>query len=218
MSWCATSLWGVSDVDLKSHWEEVFKTKKADEVSWFQPHLGLSMQLIARAGVSAISPVIDVGGGDSTLVDDLLAQGVVDVSVLDISPEALARARRRLGPRAERVTWIAADVTKAQLPPSHYDLWHDRAAFHFLTNPADRGAYLEVLGHAIRPSGHVVIATFAPDGPERCSGLPIVRYSPESLQAELGPRYELIATEHEAHQTPSGSEQRFVYCLFKALD
>ncbi|HLF69667.1 MAG TPA: class I SAM-dependent methyltransferase [Actinomycetota bacterium] len=205
-------------MDLRSHWQEVFKTKEADQVSWFQPHLRLSMQLIQRAGISAESHVIDIGGGDSTLVDDLLDQGVGEVSVLDISSEALARAKRRLGPLSDKVIWIEADATKAQLPSSHYDVWHDRAAFHFLTDPADRGAYLEILGRAIRPSGHVIIATFAPDGPERCSGLATVRYSPESLQAELGPRYELVAAELEAHQTPFATEQRFVYCLFKALD
>lgn len=199
----------------KAHWEAVFKKRQANEVSWYQPHLRLSMQLIARAGISAKSRVIDVGGGDSTLVDDLLGMGLEEVSVLDISSEALARARQRLGGMAGRVNWVEADVTQVQLPSSHFDLWHDRAVFHFLTNPEERSAYTKLLGWALRPLGHLIVATFAPDGPQRCSGLPTMRYSPEALQAEFGPDFRLIAAEPEDHQTPAGVVQRFVYCLLQ---
>ncbi len=199
----------------KAHWEAVFRKKQGDQVSWYQPHLRLSMRLFARAGASAKSRVIDIGGGDSTLVDDLLAKGVQDVTVLDISSEALSRARKRLGASAGSVRWIEADVSHAQLPSSYYDVWHDRAVFHFLVNPEERAAYTKILGSALRPSAYVIIATFAPDGPTRCSGLPTMRYSPGELQAELGPRYELIDAEPENHRTPSGAEQRFVYCLLQ---
>lgn len=203
------------EMSTKAHWEAVFKKRQANEVSWYQPHLRLSMQLISRAGVSPKSRVIDVGGGDSTLVDDLIAAGLQEVSVLDISSEALARARQRLGAMAGRVNWIEADVTQVQLAPSHFDLWHDRAVFHFLTRPTERSAYTKLLGRALRPLGHVILATFAPDGPQRCSGLPTMRYSPEALQAELGPDFGLIAAEPEEHRTPAGVVQRYVYCLLQ---
>lgn len=199
----------------KAHWEAVFRKKQGDEVSWYQPHLLLSMRLFARAGVSAESRVIDIGGGVSTLVDDLLAEGVQDVTVLDISSEALAKTKKRLGARAAGVRWIEADVTHAELPASYYDIWHDRAVFHFLVNPEERAAYINTLDSALRPSAYVIIATFASDGPTRCSGLPTMRYSPEELQAELGPHYELIDAEPEHHRTPSGAEQRFMYCLLQ---
>ena len=199
----------------KAHWEAIFRNAKSNEVSWYQPHLRLSMRLFTRAGVSVRSSVIDIGGGDSTLVDDLLAKGIQDVTVLDISPEALSRARERLGANAESVRWIEADVTRAQLPSSYFDVWHDRAVFHFLVNRQERAAYTRILGSALRPSGYVIVATFAHDGPTRCSGLPTVRYSPSELQAELGPLYELIEAEPENHRTPFGAEQRFVYCLLQ---
>jgi ubiquinone/menaquinone biosynthesis C-methylase UbiE len=173
------------------------------------------MELVAHAGISPKSNVIDVGGGDSTFVDDLLGQGLEEVTVLDISSEALARDRQRLGAMAARVKWIEGDITHVQLPLSYYDVWHDRAVFHFLTNSAERGAYSRLLGRALRPFGYVIIATFASDGPQQCSGLPTMRYSPEELQRELGPVYDLIESKLETHRTPSGAEQRFVYCLLR---
>ncbi|NIS83502.1 MAG: methyltransferase domain-containing protein [Anaerolineales bacterium] len=199
----------------KTHWETLYKNRQTDEVSWYQPHLRLSMRLLTRAGASENSRVIDIGGGDSTLVDDLLANGVQDVTVLDISSEALSKARKRLGARAGSVRWIEADIAHVQLPSSYYDFWHDRAVFHFLVDPEHRAAYTKILGAAVRPSGHVIIATFAHDGPTRCSGLPTMRYSPSDLQAELGPLFELIEVEPERHRTPSGADQRFVYCLLQ---
>ena len=198
-----------------AHWESLFKRRLSNELSWYQPHLRISMRLIARAGVSAKSKIIDVGGGDSTLVDDLLGEGAEEVTILDISAEALARARQRLGETGDSVRWIQADVTEVQLPSSYYDVWHDRALFHFLTNPAARGAYTALLGHALRPRGYVIVATFAPDGPQECSRLPTMRYSPEWLLRELGPRFKLVGAEHESHRTPSTVEQRFVYSLFQ---
>ncbi|NIS80238.1 MAG: methyltransferase domain-containing protein [Anaerolineales bacterium] len=199
----------------KAHWEALFKERQSDEVSWYQPHLRLSMQLFARSGASASSRVIDIGGGDSTLVDDLLAKGIHDVTVLDISSEALLRAKNRLGAKAGSVKWVEADVAHVHLPSLYYDVWHDRAVFHFLVNPEQRAAYTKILGSALRPSGHVIMATFAHDGPTRCSGLPTMRYSPRELLEELGPLYELIEAEQETHRTPSGAEQRFVYCLLQ---
>ena len=173
------------------------------------------MQLISRAGVSPKSRVIDVGGGDSTLVDDLLGMGLEQLTVLDISSLALTRARNRLGGMAGKVNWMEADVTQAQLLSSHFDVWHDRAVFHFLTRPSARSAYAKLLGRALRPGGFAVVATYAPDGPERCSGLPTMRYSPEELLAELGSDFSLIAAEREEHVTPAGVVQPFVYCLLQ---
>jgi SAM-dependent methyltransferase len=175
----------------------------------------MSLRLIAGTGVSRSAPVIDVGGGASVLVDGLLEAGFTDVTVLDLSGAALASSRARLGARASSVQWTEADVTRADLPPRSFDLWHDRAVFHFLTDRADRLAYLRVLRHALRPGGHVVIATFAEDGPERCSGLPVRRYAPAQLHAELGSDFELLASEREAHVTPAGAVQRFQYSLFR---
>ena len=175
----------------------------------------MSLRLITGTGVSRSAPVIDVGGGASVLVDGLLDSGFTDVTVLDLSGAALAVSRARLGGRARSVRWIEADVMRAELPPHSFDLWHDRAVFHFLVDPADRRAYLQVLRRALRPGAHVVMATFAEDGPERCSGLPVQRYAPSQLHATLGEDFEWLASEREQHVTPGGAVQQFQYSVFR---
>ena len=201
----------------KTHWENIYSTRAPDAVSWFQPHAEMSLRLIRNAGAGSPASVIDVGGGASTLVDDLLEAGFPQPTVLDLSGAAIATAQRRLGERASKVTWLEADITRASLPENAYDIWHDRAVFHFLTDPADRAAYVRTVLHAVKPGGHVIVATFAEDGPLKCSGLPIVRYSADALHAQFGAPFELIAHEKEAHQTPGGAVQRFVYCFCRRL-
>jgi len=201
----------------KSHWEAIYKRKLSDELSWYRPHLELSMELIARSGIARGGKIIDVGGGDSTLVEDLLQKGFAHITVLDLSTAALARAQERLGRKAKDVRWIEADITRVELLASNYDLWHDRAVFHFLTEPADRSAYIDALNQALKTPAYVIIATFAPDGPEQCSGLPTVRYSPQDLQRELGSSYEFTEGLNEMHLTPAGKPQNFVYCLFRRV-
>jgi len=193
----------------------MFARQQAGQASWHQARLRLSLTLISRAGITTESQVIDVGGGDSTLVDDLLQAGFSRLTVLDISSEALNRAMARLGPLVEKVSWIEADILAAQLPSSHFDLWHDRATFHFLTDPASQHSYLDTLRRALRPQAHVVIATFARDGPDHCSGLPTARYDSETLQGALGPDFTLQEAIPETHTTPAGVEQRFLYGLFR---
>jgi len=204
-------------VSRKDHWDRVYADKAPESVSWYQARARLSMKLVERAGLARSGPIIDVGGGASVMVDDLLDAGYRDVAVLDISGAALDRARTRLGPRAGEVTWIEADVVEADLPAGSFDLWHDRAVFHFLVHPGDRLAYLRTLQRALRPRGHAIIATFAEDGPERCSGLPVQRYSPRQLQEQLGAGFALVGQEDEEHVTPAGAVQRFQYSLFRAL-
>lgn len=199
----------------KEHWEHVYGTKSPSAVSWFQTHAGLSLELIRTAGVGASAKVIDVGGGASTLADDLIGEGYQGLTVLDLSGKALAATRSRLGIKANAVTWLEADVTKVQLADSAYDLWHDRAVFHFLVSPDDRNAYIQTAWRSVKPGGTVIIATFAEDGPEKCSGLPVMRYSVEGLHAEFGARFALSGHATEEHHTPSGAVQRFVYCVFK---
>ena len=199
----------------KAHWEGVYTQKAPETVSWYQPRAAMSLRLIEQAGVGPGDQIIDVGGGASVLVENLLEAGHRELTVLDLSGAALARTRSRLGGRAAAVSWLEADVTAADLPAAGYDLWHDRAVFHFLVEPGDREAYLRTLRQALRPGGHVIIATFAEDGPERCSGLPVRRYGPQQLQAELGEDFELLASEREEHVTPGGAVQRFQYSLFR---
>lgn len=199
----------------KDHWENVYATKATTEVSWFQPHARRSVDLLQRAGLLTAASFIDVGGGASTLVDDLVALGHADLTVLDLSATALEKARIRLGSAAARVRFLAADVLTVDLAPASIDVWHDRAVFHFFTEPEARQAYVRQVLRAVKPGGHVLIATFADDGPTRCSGLPVMRYGPAELHAEFGDAFELVTHEREAHQTPAGNEQRFVYCLFR---
>ncbi|HJU83369.1 MAG TPA: class I SAM-dependent methyltransferase [Holophagaceae bacterium] len=199
----------------KEHWEHVYATKATTEVSWFQEHARMSLKLIREAGVPASAAILDVGGGASVLVDDLLDQGYSDLTVLDISGAALAAARTRLGARAAQVRWIEASILEAQLPDQAFDVWHDRAVFHFLTEAADRQAYVRQLSRALKPGGLAVLATFAEDGPAKCSGLPVQRYSPETLAAELGPGFTRLRAERDTHRTPFDTEQRFLFCLFR---
>ncbi|RRQ22143.1 class I SAM-dependent methyltransferase [Thiohalobacter thiocyanaticus] len=199
--------------DRKSHWEAIYRDKSPLEVSWYQQEPALSLELIRHSGIAHDAPIIDVGGGASVLVDRLQAAGYTNLSVLDISTQALACARRRLGMAAEHIDWIEADIT-AFSPSCNYALWHDRAVFHFLTGKVDRVRYVEVLHRALPPGGQLIIAAFAIGGPEKCSGLDIIQYDADRLLAELGPGFELVETRHEAHLTPAGGEQKFSYFRF----
>lgn len=196
----------------QAYWDKVYQTRSADAVSWFQAHATRSLSIIQSITTDPEARIIDVGGGASTLVDDLLAHGFGQLSVLDLSASALAVARQRLGACGARVEWIAGDIRQVELPGQHYDIWHDRAVFHFLTEPADRRAYIRQVMHAVKPGGHVIVATFAPDGPEQCSGLPVARYAPQQLHDEFGPAFELLEHASEEHKTPWGAVQHFVYC------
>lgn len=203
------------DKDSKAHWEKVYRTKAADAVSWYRPHLEKSLALIRRAADDLSAAIVDVGGGESTLVDDLLAAGYRDVTVLDISARAIEVAKNRLGGNAERVTWLAADITEVELPEHRYDVWHDRAVFHFLTEPRQRAAYVRQVARSVKPGGHVIVATFGPEGPQKCSGLDVVRYDADALHDEFGTRFRLEESLTELHETPFGTTQQFVYCLCK---
>ncbi len=197
----------------KDYWDQVYTTKATSGVSWFQEHARQSVQLVAQAGVARDAGIIDVGGGASTLIDDLLDEGYTKVTVLDLSEAALAASQYRLGQRADDVTWLVGDITRMELPRHAYDLWHDRAVFHFLTSPQEREAYVQAVLRAVKPGGHVIVATFAEDGPEKCSGLPVVRYSADGLHAEFGAPFTLLQQEREEHRTPFGTVQKFIYCL-----
>ena len=197
----------------KRHWETVYGTKAIDAVSWFQPSATTSLALIQRVAPPRNTPIIDVGGGASVLVDGLLDAGYRDVTVLDIAASALAAAKERLGPAADRVHWLEGDARTAPLDEARYGVWHDRAVFHFLTDANDRAAYVRQVERTVRVGGHVIVATFAEDGPTKCSGLPVARYSADALHHEFGPSFELLASEREMHTTPMGTQQAFVYCL-----
>jgi len=196
----------------KEHWERVYSTKSTDAVSWYQPHADHSLQLIEATGVPRTASIIDVGGGASTLVDDLLARDYQGITVLDLSSAALNSAKDRLGTKANSVTWLESDITRAELPFHAYDVWHDRAVFHFLTAPEDRHAYVKSVLRSVKPGGHVIVATFAEDGPLQCSGLPVMRYSAAQLHAEFGEGFKLISHDRELHHTPFGTTQQFTYC------
>lgn len=200
-------------MDTKTHWETIYRTKDVHEVSWFQAEARRSLDLITRICPDQSAPIIDVGAGASVLVDNLLAVGYQDLSVLDVSHAALAISRDRLGTDSAKVKWMRADVLRAQLDEGAYTVWHDRAVFHFLTDATDRQAYVEQVRRAVKPGGYVLIATFAEDGPEYCSGLPVVRYSADGLHSEFGTDFRLVRSEHEDHRTPGGKEQSFLYCL-----
>jgi SAM-dependent methyltransferase len=204
----------MSDPDRSAHWEGVYRTKGEREVSWFQETPSVSLELIRSAGATRLSPIVDIGGGASRLVDALVHRGYEALTVLDLSESALAAAKARLGEAAAGVTWIVADVVGWR-PRQRYDIWHDRAAFHFLTEVADQTAYVACLREALRPGGHAIIATFALDGPERCSGLPVVRYDAASLGEVLGGAFSLVETRRHDHHTPMGSTQRFQFSVFR---
>lgn len=208
----------VPDDPAKQHWEQVYATKRPDAVSWHQQHAAVSLAMVRQSGIALAGSIIDVGGGASVLADDLLDAGFRNLHVLDISGAALAAARKRLGPeRSSRVQWIESDISASSLPAHAFDLWHDRAVFHFLVEAEQRARYLAAATRAIRPGGHLIIATFAEDGPVRCSGLPVVRYRPQELQGEFGGMFMLLRHERETHVTPSGALQQFLYCHFKKL-
>ncbi len=196
----------------KEHWEKVYLTKESTELSWFQEHADLSLKLIQATGADKAAPIIDVGGGTSPLASDLLGAGFKDVTVLDISGAALKRAQEKLGPLADKIIWIEADITQADLPKHHYEVWHDRAVFHFLTFDRDRHRYVQTVKRAVKPGGHVIVASFGLDGPKYCSGLEVVRYSPQTMHEEFGGDFELLTSTEETHHTPSGRDQEFIYC------
>jgi len=197
----------------QAHWEAVYGNKAPDAVSWYSAHLQRSLELIGRSCPDKSAAIIDVGGGESTLVDDLLDRGYQNLTVLDLSEKALEVARQRVGPRANLVSWIVADITTARLPTDAYDLWHDRAVFHFLTEPADRAAYVHQVASSVKIGGHVIVATFGPEGPTKCSGLDVVRYDADSLHTQFGTAFVLEGSDTEIHRTPFGTTQQFLYCL-----
>lgn len=196
----------------KEHWERVYSTRQITEVSWFQEHAVRSLRLIEATAVPKSAAIIDVGGGASVLADDLLQAGYSNVTVLDLSRAALQAAQNRLGARAARVAWLEGDITAIRLPAHAFDVWHDRAVFHFLTTAEQRQAYVRQILCAVKPGGHVIVSTFAEDGPLQCSGLPVMRYSAAGLHAEFGSPFELLRHEKEEHLTPTGRTQNFVYC------
>lgn len=202
--------------DSKVHWENVYATKASNTVSWYRPHLEVSLSLIKRVAAQN-SYIIDIGAGASTLIDDLLAAGFQKLTALDISEAALNQSKKRLGDAAKSVQWIAADVTTDSVPAHTYDVWHDRAVFHFLVQKEQRTAYIRNVLHSLKKGGHIIISTFASNGPIKCSGLDVVRYDAESLHREFGPQFNLLVSREEVHETPSGITQNFVYCLLQKI-
>ncbi len=199
-------------MNAKTHWEKVYKTKAPEAVSWYRPHLEISLALIERTAVGPSSAIIDVGGGESTLADDLLARGYQNVTVLDISETAIDVCKKRVGADANRIHWLAADVTLAELEPAAYDVWHDRAVFHFLTSMEARIAYVRNVARSVKRGGHVIVSTFGPQGPMKCSGLGVMRYDADSLHDQFGARFRLLDSSQELHRTSFGTTQQFLYC------
>ena len=199
-------------MDAKTHWEKVYTTKAPNAVSWYRTHLETSLALIERAVGARSASIIDVGGGESTLVDDLLTRGYENITVLDISQTAIDVTKRRLGSAAERVHWIVADVTETELEPRAYDLWHDRAVFHFFTAPEMRTAYIRQVARSVKPGSHIIVSAFGPEGPMKCSGLEVTRYDAKSLHREFGARFRLVESSTELHRTPFETTQQFLYC------
>jgi 2-polyprenyl-3-methyl-5-hydroxy-6-metoxy-1,4-benzoquinol methylase len=199
----------------KTHWENAYATKAPDQVSWYRRHLERSLSLIERAANELSASIIDVGGGESTLVDDLLARGYQNITVLDISQAAIDVTKKRLKEVADRVHWITADITTVELAPASFDVWHDRAVFHFLNSKENRVAYANALRRAVKHGGHVIVSTFGPEGPTKCSGLEVRRYDAESLHREFGSRFRLVESSTELHHTPSKTVQQFLYCHWR---
>lgn len=194
------------------HWEDVYRNKRFDAVSWYAPHLGESLRLIEQLCPDKTAAIVDIGGGESTLVDDLLQRHYLDVSVLDISATAIDFTKQRLGAKAQQVSWYVGDITQYDFGSKRFDLWHDRAVFHFLTDPAARHRYVELVRRAVNPGGYVLMATFGPNGPLQCSGLDVVRYDEQSLHHEFGEGFILQGSELAQHHTPMGTDQQFLYC------
>jgi len=201
-------------METQAHWERIYGTKGPEETSWFQPHLQTSFDWISDATEHKSASIIDVGTGESTLIDDLLGAGYRDITVLDVAWTAIKKLQERLGSAAQSVNWLIGDVTKIALPVCVYDLWHDRAVFHFLTQAEQRAAYVRQLASALKTGGQVVMATFGPEGPLKCSGLDTMRYDAKSLALELGPDFQLVRSSTVSHQTPFGTTQQFLYCHF----
>lgn len=199
-------------MNAKAHWEKIYGTKAPNQVSWYRLHLETSLALINRAAAAHSASIIDVGGGESTLVDDLLARGYQNITILDISQTAIDVTKKRLNEVADRVQWIVGDITKAEFPQGAYDVWHDRAVFHFLTGEDERVAYVRQVAHAVKLGGQVIVSTFGPEGPAKCSGLDVVRYDANSLHGEFGSHFRLVESSKEQHQTPFGTTQQFLYC------
>ena len=207
---------GNSDFNRKAHWEDVYSKKDSTQVSWYQQHPEYSLNLIRATGINKSAHIIDIGGGASTLIDFMLDDGYQNLSVLDISHSAIEQAKKRLGGRADNVEWIEHDITEF-LSDDTFDVWHDRAVFHFLTDTLDRSSYVHTMARALKPGAHAIIATFDLNGPEKCSGLIVQRYSPDTMIAALGDLFEFVETVSEEHLTPSGAKQNFVYCRFKRV-
>ena len=199
-------------MDAQAHWEKIYTEKAPNAVSWYRPHLEKSLTLIEQVAPERSASIIDVGGGESTLVDDLLGHGYENITVLDISQTAVDANRRRLGAASDRVHWLVANITSVELDHSAYDVWHDRAVFHFLTSASDRFAYVHQVARSVRHGGFVIVSTFGPEGPTKCSGLDVVRYDAESLHKEFGVNFQLLGSSKEFHQTPFGTTQQFLYC------
>ena len=202
-------------MNAQKHWEQIYAEKAPNAVSWFRPHLEKSLALIEQVAPNRSTSIIDVGGGESTLVDDLLAREYENITVLDISQGAIDANRNRLGATSERVKWLVSDITQIELEPLVYDVWHDRAVFHFLTSTGDRAAYVRQVARSVRPGGHVIVSTFGPEGPVKCSGLDVVRYDAESLHQEFGVQFRLLESSKELHNTPFGTVQQFLCCHCK---
>lgn len=199
-------------MDAQAHWDSVYSTKAPAEVSWYKPHLETSLALIQRVARDSRAAIVDVGGGESTLVDDLVGTGYLNITVLDISRTAIDHTRQRLGPASENVNWLVGDITRVALPRHTFDLWHDRAVFHFLTEQTERLTYVRQVATSVKPGGHIIIGAFGPDGPRKCSGLDVMRYDADSLHGEFGRSFRLIESSTELHRTPFGTEQQFLYC------
>jgi len=202
----------LTTMNMETHWEKIYRERSPEAVSWYRPHLETSLGLIKQLAPEHSAAIVDVGGGESTLVDDLLACDYKNITVLDISQTAIEANRKRLGKASERVRWLTADITRVELEPSAYDVWHDRAVFHFLTVPADRVAYVRQVARAVKHGGHVIVSTFGPGGPTKCSGLDVVRYDADSLHREFGVCFRMLGSSTELHHTPFGTIQQFLYC------
>jgi len=199
-------------MSIQTHWESIYGSKAPDAVSWYRPHLEVSLDLIERCAAGASASIIDVGAGESTLVDDLVSRGYREITVLDVSKTAIEATKQRLGRSAEYVRWMLGDITQVSLRPQSFDVWHDRAVFHFLTEPTQREAYVRSVLNAVRPGGYVIVSTFGPEGPTKCSGLDVMRYDAEALHREFGKRFRIEESSKEIHRTPWGAAQQFVYC------
>ena len=199
-------------MDVKSHWERIYARTAPDSVSWYRAHLETSLALVERAAPARSSSIVDIGAGESTFVDDLLRRDYSNLTVLDVSQTAIDVTKKRLGAAAQRVRWLVGDILEIDLAPKSYDLWHDRAVFHFLTDEEKRAAYVRQVAGAVKPGGHVIVSTFGPEGPAKCSGLDVMRYDADSLHGEFGARFRLVESSKELHQTPRGKTQQFLYC------